>query len=126
VSLEYDHATGDGPGRRFTRFDTLFGMRRADLGPAGIYAALGRTNLQTIGIRTELAPSKRLDGFAMALILYADNATDAFSTTGVRDTSGRSGRFAGYQIEGRTRYWQTPPKSSCRNQRGMADQARPA
>jgi hypothetical protein len=91
-------------GGAFARFDTLFGMRRADLGPAGIYAALGRTNLQTIGIRAELAQSKRLDGFAMARVLYADHATNAFSTTGVRDASGRSGRFAGYQIEGRTTY----------------------
>ncbi len=33
LSLEYDRASGDGPGGKYGRFDTLFGMRRADLGP---------------------------------------------------------------------------------------------
>jgi len=105
VSIEFDFASGDGRGRRFGRFDTLFGMRRADLAPAGIYAALGRTNLSTPGIRIEASPTKRLDGFAVYRALWAASATDAFSTTGVRDASGASGRFAGHQIEGRLRYW---------------------
>jgi hypothetical protein len=39
LSLEYDRASGDGRGARYGRFDTLFGMRRADLAPAGIYNA---------------------------------------------------------------------------------------
>ena len=108
LSAEYDHATGDGPGGRYSRFDTLFGMRRADLAPAGIYAALGRTNLETAGLRIEAAPSRRLDVFASGRALWADNARDSFSTTGVRDPSGASGRFAGYQFEGRARYWIRP------------------
>lgn len=108
ISLEYDRASGDGRGRKFTRFDTLFGMRRADLAPAGIYAALGRTNIETAGIRLEASPTARLDGFLSARALWAANAADSFSTTGIRDASGRSGRFAGYQLEGRTRYWVIP------------------
>lgn len=105
LSIEYDHASGDGRGRHFGRFDTLFGMRRADLGPAGIYAALGRTNISTPGVRIEASPSKRLDGFAVYRPLWLAARTDSFSTTGVRDSGGRSGRFAGHQIEGRVRYW---------------------
>ncbi|MFM8377226.1 MAG: alginate export family protein, partial [Phenylobacterium sp.] len=108
LSLEYDHATGDGPGGRYSRFDTLFGMRRADLAPAGLYAALGRTNLETAGFRIEAAPSRRLDVFASGRALWADNARDSFSTTGVRDPTGSAGRFAGYQVEGRVRYWIRP------------------
>ena len=108
LSVEYDRATGDDPGGRYTRFDTLFGMRRADLAPAGIYAALGRTNLETLGLRLEAAPSRRLDVFATGRALWADSARDSFSTTGVRDPSGASGRFAGYQFEGRARYWIRP------------------
>lgn len=108
LSIEYDRASGDKPGRRFTRFDTLFGMRRADLAPAGIYAALGRTNIETIGLRAEATPSRRLDLFVDARALWAASETDAFSTTGVRDATGGSGRFAGFQVEGRGRYWLIP------------------
>lgn len=108
LSAEYDRATGDRPGGRYSRFDTLYGMRRADLAPAGIYAALGRTNLETLGVRLEATPSKRFDVFASGRALWADSATDSFSTTGVRDPTGASGRFAGYQVEGRARYWIIP------------------
>lgn len=108
LSLEYDRASGDGPGPEYHRFDTLFGMRRADLAPAGIYAALGRTNLETIGIRAEVVPSARLDVFLNVRSLWATSRTDSFSTTGIRDSSGLSGRFAGYQMEGRARYWLVP------------------
>ena len=108
LSVEYDHASGDGQSRTFGRFDTLFGMRRADLAPAGIYNAIGRTNLVTPGIRAEAAPGKRLDAFAVYRAMWLADRTDAFSTTGVRDASGRSGRFAGHQVEARLRYWLVP------------------
>jgi len=39
LSVDYDHASGDKPGGRYGRFDTFFGMRRADLAPAGLYNA---------------------------------------------------------------------------------------
>lgn len=108
LSVEYDHASGDGRGRTYRRFDTLFGMRRADLAPAGIYNAIGRFNIITPGVRAEVAPSKRLDAFAVYRAMWLADRTDAFSTTGVRDASGRSGRFAGHQVEARLRYWLVP------------------
>lgn len=108
LSVEYDHASGDGPGRTFRRFDTLFGMRRADLAPSGIYNAVGRTNLVTPGLRAEVAPGKRLDAFAAYRGMWLADRTDAFATTGVRDPSGHSGRFAGHQLEARLRYWLLP------------------
>lgn len=108
LSAEYDRASGDGPGRSFGRFDTLFGMRRADLAPSGIYNSIGRANISTPGIRIEAAPSKRFDTFAVYRAMWLADRTDAFSTTGVRDPSGRSGAFAGHQVEGRARYWLIP------------------
>lgn len=105
LSIEYDRASGDGAGGRFGRFDTLFGMRRADLAPAGIYAQIGRTNISTPGIRLEVAPTRRLDAFGVYRALWLAEPTDSFSTTGVRDATGRSGSFAGHQIEGRIRWW---------------------
>lgn len=108
LSLEYDRASGDGPGGRYGRFDTIFGMRRADLAPAGIYAQIGRANISTPGLRIEVAPGKRLDAFAVYRAMWLAARTDGFSTTGVRDPLGRSGSFAGHQVEGRMRWWLIP------------------
>ncbi len=105
LSAEFDWASGDRPGGKFNRFDSLFGMRRADLAPSGIYAAIGRANLITPGVRLELAPPGRWDAFAAVRTMWLDSREDAFATTGVRDATGRSGRYAGAQIEGRWRYW---------------------
>lgn len=110
LSVEYDYASGDGPGAKYQRFDTLFGMRRADLAPSGIYAAVGRTNLETLGLRLEAAPSARLDVMVTWRFMWAADRHDAFSTTGIRDASGASGSFAGQQFDGRVRYWIVPQK----------------
>lgn len=108
LSANYDYASGDRPGGRYNRFDTLFGSRRGDLSPAGIYAVVGRANISSPGARAEIAPGKRFDAFLCYRALYLDAAEDAFSTSGVRDATGRSGRFAGHQIDSRVRYWLVP------------------
>ena len=108
LSFEFDYASGDGRGAKFTRFDTLFGMRRADLAPSGLYNAVGRSNIIASGVRLEVTPSKRFDAFAAYRSLWLASRFDSFSTTGVRDASGRSGRFAGHQFEARVRYWLVP------------------
>jgi hypothetical protein len=108
LSVEFDRASGDKPGGGFGRFDTLFGMRRADLAPAGLYSALARTNIVTPGIRIEATPGKRLDWFAAYRAMWLAEDEDSFSATGVRDPAGRSGDFAGRQIEARVRYWLVP------------------
>lgn len=110
IALEFDYASGDGRGGKFTRFDTLFGMRRADLAPAGLYNAVGRANIVATGLRVEATPSKRLDAFAAYRPLWLASRFDSLSTTGVRDASGNSGRFAGHQIEARVRYWLIPKR----------------
>lgn len=104
LSIEYDHASGDRPGGRYGRFDTLFGMRRADLGPSGLYNAFGRANFISPGLRLEAAPGARTDMMATVRPIWLAERTDSFSTTGVRDPSGRSGSFAGTQLDGRLRH----------------------
>jgi len=108
LSFEYDRASGDAPGGKYGRFDTLFGMRRADLGPAGIYNAIGRANIETVGLRAEVAPGPRWDAFATWRAMWLAEPTDAFSTTGVRDATGASGSFAGHQLDLRLRHWLVP------------------
>ncbi|MDT8757708.1 alginate export family protein [Sphingomonas psychrotolerans] len=110
LSLEFDRASGDKRGGRYSRFDTLFGMRRADLAPAGLYNAVARANIVTPGVRIEATPSKRLDWFAAWRPMWLASDEDSFSTTGVRDATGRSGDFAGHQMEARLRYWLIPAR----------------
>jgi hypothetical protein len=108
ISVQYDRASGDHAGGEYNRFDTLFGMRRSDLAPAGLYNAVGRANVSTPGLRIEIAPSKRWDAMTTYHALWLADRTDSFSTTGVRDVSGRSGSFAGHQFDGRFRWWIRP------------------
>ena len=91
---EFDRASGDGPSGTYGRFDTLFGFRRGDLGPAGLYSAIARSNILTPGIRLEITPSKRFDAFLGYRALWLADAHDSFASTGIRDASGKSGSFA--------------------------------
>ncbi|ATY33896.1 alginate export family protein [Sphingomonas psychrotolerans] len=104
IAIEYDHASGDRPGGHNTRFDTLFGMRRADLGPSGLYNAFGRANFISPGLRIEATPDKNTDWMTTLRPIWLAAAEDSFSTTGVRDPAGRSGSFAGTQIDARLRH----------------------
>jgi len=109
IALQVDYASGDDADPvRLTRFDTLFGARRADLGPTGLYGAVTRSNILSPVLRLEMSPSLRFDGFIAWRPLWLASATDSFGTSGVRDPSGRSGRFVGHQVEARLRYWLVP------------------
>jgi hypothetical protein len=110
LNVEWDYASGDETGGHYTRFDTLFGMRRGEFGPSGIYAAIGRANINTLGLRLDGAPTKRLDLLATVKWLWAADRHDSFSTTGIRDASGASGSFAGQQLDARLRYWFVPQR----------------
>ncbi|RJF85734.1 alginate export family protein [Sphingomonas cavernae] len=109
ISVHFDEASGDGPSARtFNRFDNLFGARRFEFGPTSLYGPVGRANLSSPGVRLDVKPDKRLDASLMYRALWLDEATDSFSSTGVRDRNGDTGRFAGHQVEGRVRYWIIP------------------
>jgi hypothetical protein len=108
LSADFDNASGDGRRAHYSRFDTLFGMRRADLAPAGLYNAVGRANIRTVGARAEIAPNSVWDAFVGYRPLWLASRFDSFSTSGVRDAAGQSGRFAGHQIDSRLRYWMVP------------------
>lgn len=110
LDFEYDWASGDKPGGAYNRFDLLFGMRRAEIGPSALYSSVGRANFSSPGLRLEITPDPKWDAFATWKVLYLASATDAFSTTGVRDATGRSGSFAGNQFDARVRYWIVPQK----------------
>jgi hypothetical protein len=108
LSAGYDYVSGDHGGGDYNRFDQLYGARRSDFGPSGIYGAVGRANISSPYVRAEVAPGSRFDAMASFRPMWLASRTDSFSTTGVRDASGNSGNFAGDQLEGRLRYWLVP------------------
>ncbi|MBW2289670.1 MAG: alginate export family protein [Deltaproteobacteria bacterium] len=110
VALQYDYASGDedpddDDNQRFT---TLFGARRFDFGPTGIYGPFARANLNTSGIRVQLKPHPRVTSFLAYRAYWLASKTDAWTTTGVRDPTGNSGSFIGSQIELRVRFQPLP------------------
>lgn len=109
VSVHFDYASGDDPrSSSYNRFDALFGSRRADFGPSGLYGPIARANLLSGGLRGEIKPSGRLDASVTYRALWLAEDRDSFGSSGVRDRTGASGRFAGSQVEGRVRYWLVP------------------
>lgn len=109
VVAMFDAASGDGrkPGR-YGRFDTLYGARRFEFGPNGLYGPFSRANIVSPSMRLEVAPSKRTDAMIAWRSAWAQNIRDSFAATGVHDASGASGRLAGHQIEARVRHWIVP------------------
>ncbi len=105
LAVEYDYASGDqnpNDGRN-ERFDTLFGARRFDYGPTGIYGPFARSNLNTPGLRLAARPLPWLRGFIGYRAFWLASARDTWVTTGLRDPTGASGSYVGSQIEFRVR-----------------------
>lgn len=111
-ALQYDYASGDASpdDHANNRFDPLFGARRFDFGPTGLYGALARSNISSPGARLEMTPHRTVEAFVGYRLAWLAAARDAWTTAGLRDPSGASGTFVGQQIEGRVR-WQPLPKN---------------
>jgi hypothetical protein len=106
----YDYASGDEtPGdRAWGRFDTLFGARRFDFGPTGIFGALARSNINAPGLRVELRPVPAIDAIAGYRAVWLAQPRDAWTTAGLRDAAGGAGAFVGHQVEAQLR-WRVLP-----------------
>lgn len=112
IVAQYDYASGDRSpvDGQNNRFDPLFGARRFEFGPTGLYGAIGRANVNTPGVRLELQPDRSIDCFAAYRLVWLASAEDAWSSAALRDPTGGSGTFLGHQIEGRVR-WEALPKN---------------
>jgi hypothetical protein len=98
---QFDYASGDHDPADDdnNRFDTLFGARRFDFGPSGIYGAFARSNLATPGWRLEIRPANAVSLVIAHRACWLASDRDAWTTAGVVDPSGRSGSFLGQQLE---------------------------
>ena len=119
LGVRVDQASGD---RNPTdgqnqRFDTLFGARRFEFGPTGLYGAIARANLRSPEIRASAKPLKTIETSLAHRWIWLESPFDAFTAAGVRDTSGRSGSYVGQQLESRI-HWDIIP-GNCRLDTGV-------
>lgn len=102
VLLQYDRATGDEDptDARIERFNTLFGARRFDFGPTGIYGIAARSNIESPGIRVTFRPAPRWQGMLAYRALHLTAPRDAWIGAGWRDAAGAAGDSIGRHLEG--------------------------
>ena len=101
VRVAIDFATGDRSDDDYNRFDTLFGARRFEYGPTGIYGAIGRRNIISPEVRVSLKPTPS----TWVLFAWRDLRLESGSDDWVeaRDGTGQ-GRSIGQQVECRLRW----------------------
>ncbi len=105
IGFEIDYGSGDkASDGHYSRFDMLYGALRI-LEPVGIYGPLSWSNMISPGLRVEAKPARQFDAMLGLRGNWLASRTDSFAKTGVRDSTGQSGNYAGTQVEGRVRYW---------------------
>jgi hypothetical protein len=99
--LQFDYASGDDNPNddNNNRFDTLFGARRFDFGPTGIYGPFARSNLISPGYRLIMKPQATFEVMFAHRLYWLASDRDAWTTSGVRDSTGKSGSYLGVQPE---------------------------
>jgi len=106
LCIRYTEATGDNhpADGANERFDTLFGARRWEFGPTGIYGVIARSNLRSPDWQISVRPKPNLELSFTHRFVWLESARDAWTAAGVRDASGNSGDYVGQQLETRLRY----------------------
>jgi hypothetical protein len=101
VALEYDYVSGDEDpnDKSDQRFDTLFGARRWEYGPTGIYGAFARSNINTPGYRLSVAPRSDVQASIGHRFFWLAEGKDSWTTSGLRDKTGNTDSFVGHQLE---------------------------
>jgi hypothetical protein len=106
ITGRYDYASGDRDPNDDTNgtFDTLYGARRFEWGPTGIYGAWARSNISSPGWAVALNPTHRLTFSPGMRWVWLARARDQWAGSGLRDATGRSGTYLGSQLEVRLSY----------------------
>lgn len=101
VALEYDYASGDTDpnDNKDQRFDTLYGARRFEFGPTGMYGAFARSNINTPGYRINFAPRDDLSVNIAHRIFWLASDKDSWTTAGLRDRTGNTSNYIGHQLD---------------------------
>ena len=126
LMLQYDRASGDEhpDDERIDRFVTLFGARRFDFGPTGIYGIAARSNIESPGLRLAFRPADRWQHMLAYRSLRLAAARDAWIGSGWRDSTGAAGRSLGKQLEGSFTFAAIPDRLSIETGFALMDSGR--
>ena len=104
--FQFDYASGDHkPGdSQNDGFDTLFGARRWEYGPTGIFLPFFRTNLISPGWRLVATPAPNIILQVKHRAWHLAQSKDFFGSSGLRDITGNSGGALGHDVELRAQY----------------------
>jgi hypothetical protein len=107
VIFRFDYASGDADpdDGEFNRFDTLYGDRRWEFGPTGLYGVLTRSNILSPGIALRSKPGPSTDFRIDYRPAWLASDRDFLPTAALRDRDGNSGSFIGHQVDLRWRWW---------------------
>jgi hypothetical protein len=110
VTFKYDYASGDKDpnDEKDGTFDTLFGARRFEYGPTGIYGPIYRSNLNSPAIAFEFRPVSKLQVMPALRWMRLAQSKDRWVGSNLRDLSGKAGTDLGRQLELRLRFNATP------------------
>ena len=105
-AVEYDYASGDkNPNDgKDQRFDTLYGARRGDYGPTGIYGAFARSNINSPAYRLGFSPLANVQTTLSHRFFWLAQSKDAWTTANLQDKTGNSGDYVGHQLDLSTRW----------------------
>jgi hypothetical protein len=114
LMFQYDRATGDEDpaDAKIERFNTLFGARRFDFGPTGIYGIASRSNIDSPGVRLTLRPGAKWQAMFSYRVLQLEAPRDAWIGSGWRDTTGAAGDAIGDHLEGQLTWAAIPDRLS--------------
>lgn len=110
LALQFDVAQGDGDPAddQINAFDPLFGSRRFELAPTGIFGPFQRSNIVSPGLRLILEPAHGLKLQFKTRSWQLEQARGSFSGAGLQDPTGSSGRDLGVDLEVRLNWDPTP------------------
>jgi len=108
VQAVYDYASGDKDSTddENNRFDTLYGARRFDFGPTGIYGPFARANINTPGARVKFKPMPGVSGMVTARAFWLADKHDSWTTAKISSDE----TYVGSQIEFSVK-WEIVPKN---------------
>ncbi len=103
---QYDYASGTAnPAGTFNQtFDTLFGARRFEYTPTGIFGPFFRSNISSPGVRVILKPGPAVKLTLKLRAWYLAQSRDAWVGSGLQDPTGGAGNVLGEDVELRVQY----------------------
>ncbi len=101
LAFEYDYASGDhNPNDNIDqRFDSLYGARRFDFNPTGIYGAFSRSNINSPGYRINFSPNSTIQAQIDHRFFWLAAAKDMWTTANLQDKTGNTKDFIGHQLD---------------------------